>query len=430
MAVPYGGTISHNHRAAAVDGIPCNQFHMILQGNFLINRTYKSTIGGLDVHTFCPCWRVGLGGLALPQNIQREWKSALWLCTGLLIAAAAALAAIFSIGSGRAAIVGETRTVEIKKASDPTVDQLKAAYTRPATIPFPKSNPYTAEKADLGKKLYFDPRLSAAKAQSCASCHSPGFGWGDGLAKGVGHNMKMLGRRSPTIVNAAFSQIYMWDGRAATLEEQALGPIQAEVEMNLPLSDLLARLKDIPEYVALFRAAFPKDGITEENIAKAIATYERTVVSGISPFDAWVDGNDTAISDAAKRGFAVFNTKAGCAACHSGWNFTDDSFHDIGLNTEDIGRAKIVPGVLKMEKAFKTPGLREIARRGPYMHNGSLKTLEEVVDHYDSGGVERPSRSDAIKPLGLTQQEKSDLVAFMLTLTGQPDPVPVPVLPR
>lgn len=366
----------------------------------------------------------------MPNSIQRERASALWLCAALLIGPPASFAAIFLGASGQAAIVGETRTVEIKKPSDPSVDQLKAAYARPATIPFPKENPYTAEKADLGKKLYFDPRLSATKAQSCASCHSPGFGWGDGLAKGVGHGMKMLGRRSPTIVNAAYLQIYMWDGRAASLEEQALGPIQAEVEMNLPLPVLIKRLEEIPEYGALFKAAFPKGGITEENIAKAIATYERTVVSGVSPFDAWIEGNDTAISEAAKRGFAVFNTKAACSACHSGWNFTDDSFHDIGLITDDPGRAKIVPGVLKMERAFKTPGLREIGRRGPYMHNGSLKTLDEVVEHYDIGGVARPSRSDAIKPLGLTTQEKSDLVAFMQTLTSRSDPVPVPILPR
>ncbi len=355
-----------------------------------------------------------------------------WLYGGLCGAfvSAGALALTFVVSSGQAAIVGETRTVEIKKAADPTVDQMKAAYMRPAMIPFPKDNPYTAEKADLGKKLYFDTRLSAANAQSCASCHNPGFGWGDGLAKGVGHGMKMLGRRSPTIVNAAYGQIFMWDGRAGSLEEQAVGPIKAEVEMNLPLAELMGRLKSIPEYVALFKAAFPKDGITEDNLARAIATYERTVVSGIAPFDAWIEGNDTAIPEPAKRGFAVFNTKAACAACHSGWNFTDDSFHDIGLDTDDVGRVKIVPGVLKMEKAFKTPGLREIARRGPYMHNGSLQTLEEVVEHYDRGGVDRPSRSEAIKPLGLTAQEKSDLVAFMTALTSQSDPVPVPVLPR
>ena len=266
--------------------------------------------------------------------------------------------------------------------------------------------------------------------QSCSSCHSPGFGWGDGLARGVGHNMNTLGRRSPTIINAAYGQIYMWDGRFGSLEEQALGPIQSEVEMNVSIDVLIGRLKAVPEYVSLFKAAFAEEGVTESTIAKAIATYERTVVSGVSPFDRWIDGDESAISDAAKRGFVVFNNTGACSACHSGWNFTDDSFHDIGLHTNDEGRAKIVPGVIKMQRAFKTPSLREIDRRGPYMHNGSLASLTAVVEHYNSAGVDRESRSDAILPLGLSDRDKSDLLAFMHTLTGKPDPVPVPLLPR
>src|SRR5262249_7031721 len=152
-------------------------------------------------------------------------------------------------------------------------------------------NPYTVEKAALGKKLYFDTRLSAANVLSCASCHSPGYGWGDGRAKGVGHNMKQLGRRSPTIVNVAFGEIFMWDGRAGSLEEQALGPIKTDVEMNLPIDQLLERLKNIPEYGPLFQAAFPNEGLAAESIAKAIATYERTVVSDRAPFDAWIEGD-------------------------------------------------------------------------------------------------------------------------------------------
>lgn len=354
-----------------------------------------------------------------------------WLFVALLaLGCATAVALSIGFDRGYAAIVGHTKTFEVKTQSDPTTDQLKVLYKRPDTIPFPTDNPYTAEKADLGKKLYFDPRLSSAKAQSCASCHSPGFGWGDGLAKGVGHNMNMLGRRSPTIVNAAYGQIYMWDGRFGTLEEQALGPIQSEVEMNVSLDVLVERLKSVPEYVSLFKAAFADEGITESTIAKAIATYERTVVSGVAPFDRWIDGDESAISDAAKRGFVVFNTTGACSACHSGWNFTDDSFHDIGLNTDDEGRAKIVPGVIKMQHAFKTPSLREIDRRGPYMHNGSLGSLMAVVEHYNSAGADRESRSEAILPLGLSAREKSDLVAFMHTLTGKSDPVPVPLLPR
>jgi cytochrome c peroxidase len=334
-----------------------------------------------------------------------------------------------SIGLG-AVIVGETRRIDLGPKAAPGIDAMKAQYKRPATIPFPKENPYTPEKAALGKKLYFDTRLSVTSAQSCASCHSPGFGWGDGLAVGVGHGMAKLGRHSPTIVNAAWGAIFMWDGRLATLEEQALGPIQAAGEMNMPLAQLMERLTSIGEYKPLFAAAFPSEGMTSATLAKAIATYERTVVSERAPFDVWIEGNEKAISEEAKRGFAVFNGKALCSACHEGWNFTNDGFQDIGLPSKDVGRGEFMPGVVKMQHAFKTPGLREIARRSPFMHDGSLATLEAVVEHYDRGGVDRPSRSDLMKPLGLTAQEKSDLVAFMKTLTSNLSPTAVPVLPR
>ena len=339
--------------------------------------------------------------------------------------------------SGGIAVAAVALTVGIKGnatpakfSADPTVQRLKLEYRRPDSIPFPKNNPYTTEKAALGKRLYFDTRLSAANVLSCASCHSPAYGWGDGQPKGVGHGMKQLGRRSPSIVNAAFGQIFMWDGRAESLEMQALGPIKTDVEMNLPVDQLLERLKSIPEYGPLFQAAFPGEGISPDNIAKAIATYERTVVSDRAPFDRWIEGNETAISDEAKRGFVVFNTKAACSNCHSGWNFTDDSFHDIGLPDTDIGRGKFFPNVIKMQHAFKTPGLREITRRSPYMHDGSISTLEGVMEHYDNGGIKRDSLSELMRPLGLSAQEKSDLVAFMKSLTSEMDPTTVPVLPR
>jgi cytochrome c peroxidase len=334
-----------------------------------------------------------------------------------------------SLGFG-AALVGETKQISLQPQAAPGTDALKALFRRPATIPFPKDNPYTPEKAALGKKLYFDTRLSVSSAQSCGSCHSPSYGWGDGLAVGVGHGMQKLGRHSPTIVNAAWGDIFMWDGRLATLEEQALGPIQSAGEMNMPLEQLMKRLESIPEYKPMFVRVFQQEGMTAKTLAKAVATYERTVVSERAPFDAWVEGDEKAISEEAKRGFAVFNGKAQCAACHEGWNFTNDGFQDIGLPSDDIGRGKFVPGVLKMEHAFKTPGLREIARRAPYMHDGSLATLEDVVEHYDHGGVDRSSRSDILKPLGLAAQEKSDLVAFLKSLSSNLTPTAAPVLPR
>jgi cytochrome c peroxidase len=329
-----------------------------------------------------------------------------------------------------AVVIGEPRTgaaTEVPKLSD---DQLKAKYRRPAAIPFPKDNAYTPDKSALGKRLFFDPRLSAANLLSCASCHNPAFGWGDGQPKGVGQGMKILGRRSPTIVNAAYGQIFMWDGRAQSLEEQALGPIQADVEMNLPLDQLISRLKNISGYGSQFQAVFPTEGITPGTVAKAIATYERTVVSARASFDAWIEGEEKAISDAAKRGFVLFNGKARCASCHSGWNFTDESFRDIGLPDEDIGRGKFVPDVSLMRHAFKTPGLREIRQRGPYMHNGSMPTLEAVIEHYDDAGIDRPSRSDLMQPLKLTKQEKADLVGFLNTLSSDIEPTTVPMLPR
>src|SRR5882724_5979473 len=312
--------------------------------------------------------------------------------------AATALGLLGFAGTGLgSAIVGETRHLGVEQKAAAGIDAMKTQYRRPASIPFPKENPYTPLKMELGKKLYFDTRISVSSAQSCASCHSPAFGWADGLAVGVGHGMAKLGRHSPTIVNAAWGAIFMWDGRLADLEEQALGPIQSPGEMNMPIEVLMERLTTIPEYKPLFATAFPGTGLSPKTLAAAIATYERTVVSEQAPFDVWIEGNEQAISDEAKRGFVIFNTKAQCSTCHEGWNFTNDGFQDIGLASVDVGRGQFLPGVIKMKHAFKTPGLREIARRSPFMHDGSIATLEQVVEHYDQGGADRPSRSDLVK---------------------------------
>lgn len=339
----------------------------------------------------------------------------------------------YSLSASLALLLGFCSTVFLghlpAKAGDAQkpVDEvviLKATYKRPAAIPFPEDNPFSEAKAKLGQILYFDPRLSRSNMQSCASCHNPSFAWGDGLPKGVGDNMHELGRRSPTILNAAWSEALMWDGRFETLEEQALGPIEAEVEMNMPLDELIKKLNQIEGYPPLFASAFDGDAeITSDKIAMAIATYERTVISGEAPFDRWIKGQRYAIPASAQRGFEVFNSKARCAACHSGWRFTDDSFHDIGRGAE-------LPGIIKMQHAFKTPGLRNIDQRAPFMHDGSLTTLQDVVEHYDRGGVQRPSLSDDMRPLDLTEQEKRDLVAFMEALTSDDEPVTYVQLPR
>lgn len=310
------------------------------------------------------------------------------------------------------------------------LSQLKARYVRPAEIPFPADNPYSDAKYELGKRLFIDPRLSGSSVTSCATCHNPALNWGDGLAVGVGSGHKTLPRKTPTILNLAWDSLYFWDGRAASLEQQALMPIESPAEMNMPPQMMIARLDQLGSYRALFDRAFPGQPITTDLVAKALATFERKVVSGLAPFDGWISGDENAIPASAKRGFLLFNGKANCAACHSGWNFSDGSFHDIGLPGGDIGRGKQLPRLITMQHAFKTMGLRNIAERYPYMHDGSLPTLEAVIDHYDSGFIKRDSLDDAMHPLHLTPAEKSDLIAFLETLTSRDQPFAVPALPR
>jgi cytochrome c peroxidase len=299
-----------------------------------------------------------------------------------------------------------------------------AAYRRPAQVPFPPDNAWSQAREDLGRTLYFDPRLSQSATVSCATCHNPALSWGDGLPRAVGHAMKTLRRRSPTVLNLAWGELFFWDGRAESLEEQALGPITSPDEMNLTGDELLARLSAVGEYAALFERAYPGEGITLETVAKAIATFERTLVSAEAPFDRWVRGDEKALSASAKRGFELFETKARCAECHSGWRFTDESFHDIGLPGDDVGRGAVLPEIEVMRNAFKTPTLRNVARRAPYMHDGSEKDLDAVVELYVRGGrSKRPSLSDQIRPVELSEAERRDLISFLHALTSE-DPIP------
>jgi cytochrome c peroxidase len=311
-----------------------------------------------------------------------------------------------------------------------SLEELKSQYRRPLSVLFPAENALTKDREALGKLLFFDPRLSASRLISCATCHNPALSWGDGLPRAVGHGMKQLARRTPTILNVAWADALFWDGRAATLEEQALGPITSPDEMNLRADELVERLSRIPGYVTRFEIAYPGEGITPATVAKALATFERTVISGIAPFDEWIAGNEQAISEQAKRGFIIFNTKARCATCHRGWNFTDSAFHDVGVPTTDLGRAKLLPKLVHMRHAVKTPTLRNVDRRAPYMHNGSVDTLQDVIDLYDKGGVARPSRSPEIRVLELTAVEKTALTDFLKTLTSVDAPVSIPELPR
>jgi cytochrome c peroxidase len=304
-------------------------------------------------------------------------------------------------------------------------------FRRPEGIPFPADNRYTRPRAELGKALFFDPRLSATGTIACASCHRPQFSWTDSTPTSIGVPGTPLARRSPTILNLAWGEALFWDGRAGSLEEQAVGPIQADQEMNMPMDKLIHLLKAIPAYARLFEQAYPNEPVSSATIGKAIATFERTVVSGISPFDEWIMGDESAISESAKTGFDLFNDKARCVKCHSGWNFTDDSFHDLGFEAQDRGRGKLLPQIEAAQFAFKTPTLRNVDQRAPYFHDGSLRTLEDVIEHYDSGKwIKRPSLSEELRKLDLTDAEKRSLVDFMKTLTGTDEPIALPVLPN
>lgn len=355
---------------------------------------------------------------------QRTWRPSPMTRRGLVLFASFLFAA--TVGC-----LTNSNLVHAQQSSEDGYHEYLSKYVRPTVVPFPADNTYTEERANLGKALFFDPRLSGSDWISCASCHNPALAWGDGLPKAIGHGMKVLGRRTPTILNTAWAEALFWDGRASSLEEQALGPIAAAGEMNLALDQMVTKIKAVPEYQELFAKAYPAEPISEKIVAKAIATFERTIVSGEAPFDQWIKGDEHAISEEAKRGFVLFNTTANCAKCHSGWRFTDDSFHDVGLSGEDRGRGVHLKDVESAQFTFKTPTLRNVDRRAPYMRDGSLPTLEAVMAFYNEGGKEqRPSLSPEMKLLRLTTQDQHDLVAFLKTLTSIDPLVTVPNLPR
>jgi len=294
-------------------------------------------------------------------------------------------------------------------------------YRRPASIPFPDSDFFSKERVELGRRLFFDPVFSGSHKISCATCHDPNRSWGDGRARAHGESPKDLAFRSPTLLNVAWTPRLGWDGKFRDLESVAFAPITAAGNMNLKEEALIARLNTMKTYVNAFAEVFPNGEISRRNVELALATFERTIVSDDAPFDRWVGGDAAAVDEAAKRGFDLFNGKARCASCHSGWTFTDGSFHDIGTaQGDDVGRGRLFATSVKLRYAFKTPTLRDVARRAPYMHDGSVPTLEAVIDLYNRGGIARPSRSELISPLGLSEAEKSDLLAFLVTLTSAP----------
>ncbi len=305
-----------------------------------------------------------------------------------------------------------------------------ADWRRPLSIPFPKDAPYDPRIAGLGKMLFFDPRLSAAQNISCATCHNPSFGWEAPVDRPVGAGNFPLTRSAPATLNLAWAgPLLFWDGRAHGLEEQAGGPITAAAEMNSSFDQLRLRLGQVPVYKAWFKRLFPDQGLSEATIKRALATYERTIVANWAPFDRWVDGDDTALSASAQRGFALFTGKAQCSKCHNGWNFTDGNFRDIGLNDTDLGRGAVTHDPADAHK-FRSPSLRNIALRAPYMHNGMLPTLEAVIRHYAGGGINRPTKAPEMATFSVTDQQVADLVAFLDSLTEEETVAFTPTLPN
>ena len=297
---------------------------------------------------------------------------------------------------------------------------------QPDSAVIPGDNPLTVEKLRLGKRLFFEKALSVDGTISCASCHIPEKGFADPERFSDGVKGQKGTRQAPAAINRLFSAAQFWDGRAASLEEQALGPIQNPVEMGNPsMGPVLDKIKTNPEYVKAFKEAFPPSGeITDENVAKAIASFERTILSGNSPYDRFAAGDKTALGEAAQRGLKIFKdeNKGNCETCHASFNFTDENYNNIGVGMAakdpDLGRYKVT-NLEGHQGAFKTPTLREIANTAPYMHDGSQKTLEEVVTFYNQGGHPNKWLSPKIKRLKLTKQEQADLVEFLKSLSGE-----------
>ena len=306
----------------------------------------------------------------------------------------------------------------------------KLSMALPPTAPSPGDNPATHEKIALGKQLFFDPRLSGDNSKSCASCHLPEKAFTDGLPRAKGSGGKELSRNTPTLLNAGFYSAYFWDGRAGSLEEQALFPIQSPDEMNQDLLALEKEINAIPGYAAQFRAVFGSPA-TANNIAKALAAFQRTLVSRDSPFDRYLAGDKSAISEEAQSGWELFRGAAGCIRCHSGPNFSDSKFYRLGTTFRDRGRGAVT-GEKREFFAFRTPGLRDVARTAPYMHVGSMETLAQVVEFYYRGA---PIQShdglplDIAPLLGQSYSEISAMVAFLESLTGESPEISKPALP-
>ncbi|MFT6902580.1 MAG: cytochrome c peroxidase [Colwellia sp.] len=311
-------------------------------------------------------------------------------------------------------------------------------------IKFSKNNPYSLEKFQLGKRLFNDGNLSRSKQIACASCHDPDLGWADGRKASFGHNRQRGKRNSPTLENVAYNEHFFWDGRAETLEQQALMPIQDPIEMNFTLPELEQRLNKDPSYSKAFMASFGQSEVTAKLIGQSLATYQRTIVSRRSDFDRFLLAPKqkqermkkiyrAAMSDKAILGMHLFRTKARCMNCHHGATFSDQKFHNLGLTYykrkhQDLGRYNYTQLPDDVGK-FKTPGLRGIMNTAPWMHNGLFSDMEGILNIYNAGGIPfqkkiddplSPETSILLKPLSLTREEISSLIEFLKAITAPP----------
>jgi cytochrome c peroxidase len=335
---------------------------------------------------------------------------------------------------------------QLAAESIPAPAQVKAAIGHLGPVPVPAGNPLTAAKVELGKRLFEDPRLAGDGSMSCKSCHLPSQGFAVNTPLGPAYPTQAERRNSPTLINVAYNEPLIWDGRAPNLDKQALGPVKNVLHQNNNIDLLVERLKADADYVAAFEAAYGDQRIDAQRIAQAIASFERTLVFDDSPLDRYMDGERDALDASAQRGLALFMGKGRCLTCHMGPNLTDNDFHNLGVPDDHVTRDSQIMASVRFDAKrvglenwaelqedpgregitkdpadrgkFRTMGLRNIAQSPPYMHNGALATLADVVAFYNRGGGEHPNKSPLMQPLGLTAGEQADLVAFMHALTG------------
>ena len=306
------------------------------------------------------------------------------------------------------------------QASDGLDEYRQRFEPLPHLPPLPATNSQTEEKVELGNMLFFEPRISSSGVISCATCHNPALGWSDRIPRAVGHNGQVGERNTPTVLNSGFLDAQFWDGREPDLEAQALGPIQADVEMAMQLEHALERLAEFERYQDKFSAAYPdqEDPINADNLGQALAAFQRTLNTPDAPFDRYLRGDMGAISEQAKNGMVAF-VDNGCIACHRGPNFTDSQFHAIQVpGSKDLGRY-VVTGEESDQYRFRTPTLRNVAATYPYMNNGATPTLEEAISVM---GKEMLGRE-------FDESTVNEIAAFLNTLTGEMPAFEVPALP-